>query len=157
MAKLILSQTGLSLESIESVESESVITNFSDLFEKYVRVIVSRALAPRGFVVEKREHNLPTLFIDRTCELKPDVLISKDGQTKLILDVKYKPRNTIDSSDYYQMNIYLDNFDIPKGMLVLPNHSQSEFSFVQRQTLSGKHIFELRLPLSDWNISEMFL
>jgi 5-methylcytosine-specific restriction endonuclease McrBC regulatory subunit McrC len=157
MAKLILSQTGLSLESHDNVDSESVITNFSDLFEKYIRVVVAKALTPCGFVVEKREHNLPTLFTDRTCELKPDILISKNGQTKLIIDVKYKPKNFIASSDYYQMNTYLENFDISKGMLVLPNHSQSEFSLTQRQTLHGRQIFELRLPLSDWDTCEKTL
>lgn len=154
MAKLIISQAGLNLDDVNSVQGESLVTNIADLFEKYVRTLVGKLLSPKGYLVEKKKSHSPTLFIDGTCELKPDIVISQRGIVKLVVDAKYKPRSTIDTPDYYQMSIYLDNFGVDVGLLVLPNPSQSEYDLVKRETLKGKRIFELRLPLGDWDKSE---
>lgn len=157
MAKLIILQTGLSLDSSSYVEGEPIVTNAANLFEKYVRTLIGKFLTPKGYLVEKNEQTPPSLFLDGTCKLKPDVIISHQGIVKLIADVKYKPNPMIDVSDYYQMSVYLDNFGITKGLLILPNPNQPEFSLVRRETIKGNQIFELRLPLGDWNKAETAL
>lgn len=157
MAKLIISQAGLNLEDANLTSSEPIVTNVADLFEKYVRTVISKSLTAKGFLVEKKETKPPTLFVDGTCELIPDVLISQQGIVKIILDVKYKPRPTVDSSDYYQMNAYLDSYGVDTGLLILPNSYQPGFSLTKRETPKGKKIYELRLPLGDWRQSETIL
>lgn len=157
MARLIIFQTGISLESSNGIEGEPLVTNIADLFEKYIRTLIGRYLLPKGYLVEKNERQPPSLFSDGTCKLKPDIIISQQGTVKLIADVKYKPRPVVDTSDYYQMSIYLDNFGINVGLLVLPNPNQSEHNLIKRETVKGKCIFELRLPLNDWEKSESAL
>ena len=157
MAKLILSQSGLTLSDENSTASEPVMTNIADLFEKYIRTIIAKQFSPQGYLVEKRENKPVTLFIDGACELKPDVLLSLQGMTKLIVDIKYKPRSVIDTADYYQMNTYLENFGINTGLLVLPNAYQFSNSLIKHETVQGRKIFELRLSLDDWQQSENIL
>jgi len=154
MAKLIISQAGLNLDSSKGVQGEALLTNIADLFERYVRVLISKLLSPKGYLVEKKESHSPTLFVDGTCELKPDIVISQQGAARLVADAKYKPRSTVDASDYYQMRVYLDVFGVDVGLLILPNSSRSGHDLVKRETVEGRKIFELRLPLGDWNKSE---
>jgi 5-methylcytosine-specific restriction endonuclease McrBC regulatory subunit McrC len=157
MARLLLVEAGIALEEEASVSSEVFLTNIRTLFERYVRAIVRDALRDEGFIVEKREDNPRPLFEDGTCSLIPDVMVSDIAGVRLILDAKYKIDKPIAEADYYQMAAYLNTYDVRQGVLVLPTLRANESTVMPRRTYSGLTIYEMRVPLDNWNATEQFL
>lgn len=157
MSQLILAEGGVSLDSSDSISAEALLTNIYNVFETYIRVLLRNALSPLGFVVEKWEHNVPTLFTDGTAELKPDVIISDVQGLRLLVDVKYKLDEKISSADYYQMVSYLHAFRVKKGLIVRPRAEGSEGPLVQRKMSNGNSIYELNIGLSEYKLAELGL
>lgn len=152
MARLILSEAGIDLSQTNTVDAEPFLTNMPVLYEKYVRAVIAHHLQQRGYIVEKRETNLPTLFIDGACQMVPDIIIQREDSVALIADTKYKvlsPAEPIAQADYYQMAAYLEGFGAGKGMLILPNEYSDTAALVGRQTIQGKVVYELSIPLQD--------
>lgn len=152
MARLILAQAGISLDSTRSIDAAPLLTNMPLLFEKYVRAVIAEKF--RDLLVEKRTTQTLSLFLDGTCKLEPDVLISDARGVRLVLDVKYKPRYTISPADYYQITAYLRAFQTNKGMILLPSQNEDETRLERRQLPSGELIFELFVPLGNWEGAE---
>jgi 5-methylcytosine-specific restriction endonuclease McrBC regulatory subunit McrC len=157
MARLLLVEAGIALDEDASVSSEAFLTNIRTLFERYVRAVVRDAVKDKGFIVEKREDNPRTLFEDGTCSLIPDVMVSNVEGVKLILDAKYKIDKPIAEPDYYQMAAYLNTYDVPQGVLILPTLHDRQSNIASHRTFSGLTIYEMRVPLDDWNTTEQFL
>ena len=156
MARLILGQAGITFDENLHVDIESVLVNMPDLFEKYIRTVLQNFLHPKGYYVEKRKNQTATLFTDGTCNLVPDVIISDKHDIQLILDTKYKPSETIAAQDYYQMCAYLSGYGIKKGVLILPTLSESSY-MINKQTVLEQEIYELRVPLANWEVTEELL
>lgn len=155
MARLILIHAGIALDQRAMIESETLLTNMPILFERYVRVIAARVLSEHGYLVEKQSRDLaPELFLDGTCKLVPDAVISDYRGIQLVVDTKYKTTDTVQPSDYHQMYAYLDGFDTNIGLLVFPNQGETDCTLVERKLISSKKIFELRIPLHDWATAE---
>jgi 5-methylcytosine-specific restriction endonuclease McrBC regulatory subunit McrC len=157
MARLLLVEAGVALDEEATVSSEVLLTNIRTLFERYVRAVVRDALKDEGFIVEKREDNPRPLFEDGTCSLIPDVIVSNATGAQLILDAKYKIDKPIAEADYYQMAAYLNTYDVRQGVLVLPTLRATESTTTPRRTFSGLTIYEMRVPLDNWNATEKFL
>jgi 5-methylcytosine-specific restriction endonuclease McrBC regulatory subunit McrC len=157
MARLILVEAGISLDDSGLVQSEVLLTNIRTLFEKYIRAVINDSLKDKGFIVEKREDNAKTLFDDGTCGLVPDILISDRSGVRLILDAKYKIDKPISEADYYQMIAYLQTFQIKTGVLILPTLKNSKTQITSHKTQTGLRIYEMRLPLNDWTVTEQNL
>jgi 5-methylcytosine-specific restriction endonuclease McrBC regulatory subunit McrC len=100
--------------------------------------------------------NLFTLFQDGTGTMKPDVLISDGSGIKLVMDAKYKLDEPVAEPDYYQMAAYLNAYKVNKGVLVFPSLALQP-TIVARKTQSRQVIYELRLPLTDWSLTEQTL
>lgn len=157
MARLLLVEAGIALDEEAAVSSEVFLTNIRTLFERYIRAIVRDALRDEGFIVEKRDDNPRPLFEDGTCSLIPDVMVSDIAGVRLILDAKYKIDKPIAEADYYQMAAYLNTYDVRQGVLVLPTLRARESTITPRRTHSGLTIYEMRVPLDNWNATEQFL
>jgi 5-methylcytosine-specific restriction endonuclease McrBC regulatory subunit McrC len=156
MARLLLLEAGISLDEDTLVSSEVFLTNIRTLFERYVLAIVRRGVKDDGFIVEKPADNPSSLFEDGTCSLIPDVLVSNVVGVKLIVDAKYKIDKPIAEPDYYQMVAYLNTYDVKQGVLVLPTlHNES--SITSHRTFSGLTVFEMRVPIDNWNATEVIL
>lgn len=153
MARLILSQGGMSFTRENMIETETLLTNMPILFERYVRRIMANELSPRGYIVEKVEGGAKArhLFLDGTCEMLPDVLVSDAGGVQLVADAKYKPESSISPSDYYQMAAYLDTYGCDKGMLVQAVEGEVGCTTepTRRRMRNGKQVFELQIPLNN--------
>ncbi len=155
MARLLLVEAGVAVGNAD-IAGESVLLNIRTLFERYVRATLHSALSPLGYIVEKREVNLFTLFQDGTGTMKPDVLISDGSGIKLVMDAKYKLDEPVAEPDYYQMAAYLNAYKVNKGVLVFPSLALQP-TIVARKTQSRQVIYELRLPLTDWSLTEQTL
>ena len=82
----------------------------------------------------------------------PDIIVQRGDSVALIADTKYKvlsPAEPISQADYYQMAAYLDGFAANKGLLILPNEYGSAATLTGRQTIGGKAVYELFVPLRD--------
>lgn len=156
MARLLLAEGGIALDSDEAIISEAQMTNVRTLFERYVRALLRHALEDEGFIVEKRERNPEPLFDDGSYDLIPDALVSKAGLIHLALDAKYKIDRPIESADYYQMEVYLSAYGVREGMLILPTIKPIA-SMLTRRSVLGHNIHELRLPLDNWKATEAAL
>jgi 5-methylcytosine-specific restriction endonuclease McrBC regulatory subunit McrC len=156
LAKLIVGEAGLSLRDKPAIESEVVLINMRDIFEKYVRGILARELTPKDYVVEKRQDG-PSLFTDGTLQLIPDIIISAEGTIKVLLDAKYKITEAIDAADYYQMHSYLQRYDVDDGVLVMPSEHEAEALLKTRRLTDGRRIHELRMPFTGWERAEASL
>lgn len=120
---------------------------------KKVLPVLQNVLHPKGYYVEKRKNQTATLFTDGTCNLVPDVIISDKHEIQLILDTKYKPSEAIAVQDYYQMCAYLAGYGIKKGVLILPTLSENPHT-ISKHTILEQKIYELRVPLVNWKITE---
>lgn len=157
MAKVILSQSGIRLGENQEIASEAILTNLPLLFERYVRMVIGDAFTPRGYVVEKITQGARPLFLDGSCRLQPDILISDTRGFRLIADTKYKLGTTIDPSDYYQMYTYLEAFKVDVGLLILPADAFGTPTLMRRDLPIGKHMLELRLPIDAWEDAEALI
>jgi 5-methylcytosine-specific restriction enzyme subunit McrC len=155
MAKLIVSQGGLLIGEKLEISGEPILSNVNDLFEKYVRRLIFNLLNPKSFIVEKREAGLPSLFLDGTSLLRPDILISKGNEPCLVADVKNKPSAGISAADYYQIFAYLEAFGVDKGLLICMGRGDG--LLLKRKMINNRLLFELHLPIEDWNAGERFL
>jgi 5-methylcytosine-specific restriction endonuclease McrBC regulatory subunit McrC len=159
VARLLLLEAGVSLESESLVDSEVILTNMPILFEKYVRSLTARFLHFRGYVVEKNETGAQSLFVDGTAPMIPDIVVSNSAGVRLVIDTKYKPKTEIASADYYQLVTYVENLGVrtKRGMLVLPTLAGAPIVPLAKTSLGGTTVIEVRLPLNDWLTSESIL
>ena len=160
MARMILSHASIDFVAAHMLASQAMITNVPQLFERYVRRLLSDELAPDGVVVEKIDGGIKArrLFADGTGELLPDVLVSKRGRSLLVADAKYKPGRAPDATDYYQMAVYLKAYKCSKGMLVSPAQAGAAESWAtRRRFLDGRELIEVRIALSEPDSAEEFL
>ena len=117
---------------------------------------MSRDLGQRDYLVEKRTIG-DTLFKDGTCQLIPDVIISKNGHTKLLVDAKYKIDAPVEPADYYQMQAYLTRYGVKDGLIVFPTERSTDKPLRSRELVGGGFVHELRLPLTEWQKAEAIL
>lgn len=92
----------------EELASFTWLHDMNDLFEKFVTRVLAEELKPDNFdiipqkhfgnILEKVEGNDPP-------DIKPDILIKKNRDYRLIVDTKYKKKGP-SSGDYYQATSY---------------------------------------------------
>ena len=156
MARLLLLQGSVSFEGLEKIRTEALLTNVYSLYENYLRILLRRHLTEKGFLVEKLESGTPTLFLDGTAELKPDILVSKANRVRLLLDAKYKLGEVISSGDYYQVNAYMDVFTVERGVIVRPSMRNDGNTMLSRKLYNGKSVYEINLDIRNWSEAEKF-
>ena len=121
ISQIILGNIGIGFYDASVIEGDAILLNSSNIFEKYIRNSLREAYNNSGYIITKGGQNIKFLYIDGSYELQPDIVISKDGQTILIADVKYKkPSN----SDHYQLYTYLS-----ENSLTIPLFSENPIRF----------------------------
>ena len=148
MARLLLLQGGIALDSTRQVDSQPLLTNINDLFERYLRTFLRRSLADDGYAVAKLQADVPTLFMDGTVETKPDVLVSGRSGVLLVLDAKYKPGKELPASDYYQMMAYLRVFGVAEGIIIRADDRSRLPVMRSHPARTGETVHEFQFDLS---------
>jgi len=154
LARIVLGSHGLGLSEVAVVEGDAILLNTADIFEKYVRNIISDAYSEAGYVVAKGGVGVTSLYTDGSFELQPDITISRSGRTLLIADAKYK-RPT--ASDHYQMHTYLARNGVTRGLLLAPLYEGNEVVVREYSTTDKTVVREAYLPMGDLNVTEAFL
>jgi 5-methylcytosine-specific restriction endonuclease McrBC regulatory subunit McrC len=154
LAQIVLGSNGLGLSSGETVEGDAILLNTADIFEKYLRSVISDAYSDSGYVVSKGGVGVTSLYTDGSFELQPDITISKDGRTLLIADAKYKQPT---AGDHYQMHTYLAVNHIKRGLLLAPLYEGDEVVLREYSTTDKTVVREVYLPMNNLPLTEDFL
>ena len=119
-----------------AVEGFSLLFEMNTLFEEFVGRTIKRALAgtnlrvdlqgPQSYALIDQETNA------RRFATRPDIVISRNGQTSLVIDTKWKRlKGAIDDSkrgvgqaDVYQMMAYAHVYDCRRLILLYPHHHE---------------------------------
>ncbi|WP_018984952.1 5-methylcytosine restriction system specificity protein McrC [Salinimonas chungwhensis] len=154
LAKIILGSNGLSFEGDKIVSSDALLLNSADVYESYIRNVISDAYSDKGILVKKGGVGKNHLYINGSFELVPDVYIEKNGLPLLIVDAKYKKPS---STDHYQMIIYLTTHGLKSGVLLSPNMVSDVVEIKEFKSNNGMVVREVYIPLSDLKTTESFL
>lgn len=106
----------------------ALLFNMSELFEGYVFTLLKSKLQRRGYRVEEQYAEKKVLYNERGNGIfgtKLDIAILKQGQTRLIIDTKWKrlkEPSRVDQADVYQMMAYGELYDCPDVVLLYPHN-----------------------------------
>lgn len=154
LAQVVLGSNGLGLSDGTAIEGDAILLNTANVFEKYLRNIISEAYSGSGYTVSKGGVGVTSLYTDGSFELQPDISISRDGRTVLIADAKYKQPT---SNDHYQMHTYLVANSLKQGLLLAPLYDGNDVVVREYSTSKKMLVREIYLPMSDLNRTENFL
>lgn len=154
LAQIVLGSNGLGLSDSTPVEGDAILMNTADIFEKYLRNVISETYSGAGYVVTKGGVGVTSLYTDGSFELQPDITISRDGRMLLIADAKYKQPT---AGDHYQMHTYLAVNGIKRGLLLAPLYDGNKVVVREYSTTNKTVVREVYLPMGDLMLTEEFL
>jgi 5-methylcytosine-specific restriction enzyme subunit McrC len=134
-------------------EGLTLLFPMNDLFEKYIAVLLRRALADRGIeVIDQGGHraclgaftgeHLESGDVFRT---KPDLILRRNGQTRVIIDTKWKRlaadpldrKRGVSQADVYQLMAYARLYPANELMLLYPGKPGEPAGERQRFGIAG--------------------
>jgi 5-methylcytosine-specific restriction enzyme subunit McrC len=151
---LIIGDRSVSLEKAGSdVNLFSFILNLEDIFEKYVRNVLSawaKAHHPDVSVRDGNRGKRNFLFHDsKVFEIQPDIYLSSGRVCSLIADVKYKPK--IDVHDRYQVVSHSSSMGAKKAVIIVPSFEGGDSKLIRRGQIydtTGIEVFEYHMKLA---------
>jgi hypothetical protein len=154
LAQIVLGSSGLGFAESVTVEGDAILLNTADIFERYLRNVISEAYSQAGYVVTKGGVGARSLYTDGSFELLPDITISRDGRLRLIADAKYKEPT---SGDHYQMHTYLSMNGINRGLILAPLYEGNEVRLREYSTTNKMIVREAYVPMNNLSVTEEFL
>jgi hypothetical protein len=151
---VLLGSLGMTIDSKPFIEGEAVLLNSADIFEKYVRQMISNHYSTLGYIVTKGGSTSFSLYQDGTVSLAPDVVIERHSETVLIADAKYKEPA---AADHYQMLAYLTAFGIDRGVLLTPGYQAAGVTIRKHATPRRLTVVVATLPMDKLSQTESFL
>jgi 5-methylcytosine-specific restriction enzyme subunit McrC len=125
LATLIID--GLYVDDLRMGERSSygMLINMNEVFEKVVEHTFRKTVQNKPEWSVEGQATTDELFQESWGpNLRPDVLVKRDGKPVLVADAKWKtPKNQPNASDLEQITAYQASYDIP-GMLVYPSAGQ---------------------------------
>jgi 5-methylcytosine-specific restriction endonuclease McrBC regulatory subunit McrC len=120
LSSLILKSQSKSSDSTSSNnDSFSYFLDIAELWENYLLKVLQRNL-PEYDIYSPNEKGGISLFNDGSREIRPDIIIKKNGEVVAVLDAKYKwynqigryadYDNAISRDDLYQMSTYIYHY-----------------------------------------------
>ena len=114
-------------------KSYSILFKMNDVFEKYICNLLIRNIED---AIVYPQHSKYKLMINentdrRVFQLKPDIVIEKDGRQKVIIDTKWKSidssynRHRVKREDLYQMYAYLTRYPDAETVILLYPYNDS--------------------------------
>jgi 5-methylcytosine-specific restriction enzyme subunit McrC len=116
-AALILRSQTSSLSAGASTAS-SFLVDMNRLVEKFIEVRIGRYLES-GLRLEPQKTRW--LDVDRVVSYRPDLVVSRDGHSIAVADVKYKAIGDwtdVGNSDIYQVHTYAEALGLERAVLV---------------------------------------
>jgi 5-methylcytosine-specific restriction enzyme subunit McrC len=135
LARLFLQQQGQTTSLGNDTPGFSLLFAMHELFERYVTIMLQRALTPLGYRVHAQSRRRYCLHewqqeSQGVFQTRPDVLLSKDTK-QVVLDTKWKrllPPETkakwgVSQADVYQMMAYAQVYESDELVLLYPHHA----------------------------------
>lgn len=154
LSQIILASNGLGFDDAATIQGDAVLLNTSDIFEKYLRNTLSATYLKDGYVITKGGIGTTSLYTDGSFSLEPDIVVSKESRTLLIVDAKYKSPT---AGDHYQMHSYLRANGINRGLLLAPLFEGKNVIVKEFITSDRTLVCEAYLPMQDLEATEAFL
>jgi len=137
----IIRHVDISLDtSRDGMSLESYVISLDDVFEQYIRSVISE-LPDIGFgrvatVDGNLKRHQKKLFIDnRRYEIKPDLIVKDSRGVRIIGDVKYKIKPK--EEDRYQIISHSLSYEATRAILIYPKLPSAKVSGLQRLGFIG--------------------
>ncbi len=154
LALVVLGSLGMLLSNDPAVEGEAVLMNSADVFEAYIRAVISEGYASEGYVVTKGGSTSHALYVDGAFTIQPDVVIERGQGIVLIADAKYKEPS---ADDHYQVLAYLGTSRASRAVLVTPHGANGQVQLERHTTANKLTTVVAGLPMDDLEAAEEFL
>ena len=162
ISRAMIRRFGASSEAKASPGGASFIVDMAELWENYLQTILNEHL-PEGYqVLSPNESGGQWLLIGERREVRPDLLVKKQGYVVAVLDAKFKgytrigkyEQDGVRRDDLYQMATYLYRYGREKypilGLFISPAAGGGElFSLVHND---HHHIGVLNFGLPPWDL-----
>jgi len=115
---LIIANSTVIVKAGEDVRLSAFAIKMDDMFERYIRNILSEALHPDFSVLDgNRERR--KLFADADePSITPDIMVYETLKCLVVADTKYKEKDLPSANDWYQAIAYTLALDVPIGVLI---------------------------------------
>lgn len=114
-----------------STSARALLFPMERVFEAYVARNLKKALADSGWEVSLQDKGYYLFDLPRQFALRPDIVITREDGSQIILDTKWKslinnPRKNygISQSDMYQMYAYSKKYNTPEVWLLYPTNEE---------------------------------
>lgn len=167
VAKMILQNQSVRIRGqAQDVSLPSVLVNMEEVFEGYLRAVLTKHLNTNELSVLDGNLNEPAgaarpFFDNHTIKARPatpDVVIrrvSPQASTEFLIDAKYKPvQNFPDRDDINQILAYALVYGCRRVALAYPRRRAIEPSIVSVGTVAGIEVFKISLDLGSTNLQE---
>lgn len=148
LAFLIAARRGLLIESLGTLNVDTFVVNLADIFEDYVRNIISEHfhLKNEGFSVKNGNKDQISLFRnDNTYKVKPDIYIHQNKLGVAVIDAKYKP--SIKAADRYEVISFCEALQVKRAIVVSPRVDENRTDFLGT-TPGGIEFWHTRISLA---------
>ena len=115
---LIIENSTVVVKAGKDVRLSAFAIKMDDMFERYIRNILSEALHPDFSVLDgNRERR--KLFVDADKpSITPDIMLYETLKCLVVADTKYKEKDLPSADDWYQIIAYALALDVPTGVLI---------------------------------------
>jgi len=135
------------------VRATGFLVNMNTVFEDFVTVALSEALAPCGgrCVAQDTRHQLD---VARRIKLRPDLVrYGPDGRPQAVIDAKYKSESPAGYpfADVYQLLAYCTALRVPVGHLIYAegNPTATDVQVRNADVVIRQHALNLALPADE--------
>ena len=119
---LIHSRRGIAIEQSGAATFDTFVVNMADVFEDYVRILISDAAEQlvEGSRAKNGNVDQVSLFVEGDRHrVKPDIYLHRGTSNVAVLDAKYKPN--LKASDRYEVLAFCEALVTKKAILISPS------------------------------------
>lgn len=164
LAQLVLAGAGLAIRAHGNLAVlPTILIDMEDVFERYARWLLSVEIPDAG-LGEVRDGNVAgehgakemmfaTAASEMNSPMKPDIVVVRDGGTRLVIDAKYKPlEKAPDRQDLNQVIAYGARYGSPRVMLLYASRKRTEPSTQALGTVGSMEVLVGRMDLGSADI-----
>ena len=122
LSYLLHARRGISIEASGKAAFDTFVVNLADVFEDYVRFLISEALdtlLSGGKALNGNNDQVPLFIQGKAHKVKPDIyLLNAAGTPWAVLDAKYKP--AAKASDRYEVIAFCEALKVKRAVILCP-------------------------------------
>ena len=127
LAYLLHARRGVSIEVSGNASFDTFVVNLADVFEDYVRLLVSENadnLVASAWAIDGNRDQVPLFLHGGPYTVKPDIYLKTSAGHVAVLDAKYKP--ALKSADRYEVLAFCEALQVKTAIVLSPGSSYTE-------------------------------